>query len=281
MSLILALALTTTAVTQDNWTRPMEPFEIADDLYYVGSADLAAYLFASDEGHILLDAPLEENVDMIVGNIRRLGFDPGDIQILIASHAHYDHVGGLARMRQITGGSVVLSRADGELTAAGGVGPAGAGRFPAVRADRIVEHLGTVQLGRWTLTAQLTPGHTPGCTSWSGSATIDGAPVTFVVVCSLSVLGGYRLVGPDATFPGQGAAYCRSVSILRGLTPDLFLAPHGSFIDLEEKAAAVRRGDRRAFVDPEAYRSYLDRAAASIERTLAEQGHAGGCATIR
>jgi metallo-beta-lactamase class B len=102
----------------------------------------------------------------------------------------------------------------------------------------------------------------------------------FVSVCSLSVLPGYRLIGPDATFPGMGEAFCRSVETLRGLSPDLFLAPHGSFIDLEEKLPALRSGNARAFVDPEGYRSWVDRAAATIESTLAEQGQAGGCATL-
>jgi metallo-beta-lactamase class B len=280
ISLSLAAALAITAAPQSDWAEPLEPFEIADDLYYVGSAGLAAYLFASDEGHILLDVPLDENVPMIIDNVRRMGFDPEDIEVLIASHAHFDHVGGLARMREITGAQVVLSAGDANLIAAGGVGPAGAGTFPAVGADRIVEHRGTVRLGRWALTAQVTPGHTPGCTSWSGRATIEGTPATFVSVCSLSVLGFYRLVGPDATFPGMGEAYCRSVATLRGLAPDIFLAPHGSFIDLEEKLSALRSGHSRAFVDPEGYRSYVDRAAAAIESTLAEQGHTGGCAAL-
>lgn len=281
MSLLLSLAaaLAITAAPQSDWAEPLEPFEIADDLYYVGSAGLAAYLFASDAGHILLDVPLEENVPMIVGNVRSLGFDPNDIEILIASHAHFDHVGGLARMRELTGARVVLSEGDAPLIAAGGVGPAGASPFPAVRADRVIEHLGTVGLGGWTLTAQVTPGHTPGCTSWSGRATIEESSLMFVSVCSLSVLPGYRLVGSE-TFPGMGEAYCRSVVTLRRLAPEIFLAPHRGFIDLEEKLVALRSGDRRAFVDPEGYRDYVDGAAASIERTLAEQGHTGGCAAL-
>ena len=283
MSILLPLtaALAITAAPQSDWTEPLEPFEIADDLYYVGSAGLAAYLFASDEGHILLDVPLDENVPMIVENVRRVGLDPDDIEVLIASHAHFDHVGGLARMREITGAQVVLSEGDAALIAAGGAGPAGAGAFPPVRADRVIQHQETVRSGGWTLTAHVTAGHTPGCTSWSGTATIGGAPLTFVSVCSLSVLPGYRLVGGDATFPGMGAAYCRSVALLRSLTPDIFLAPHGSFIDLEAKLAALRRGEPRAFVDAEGYRDYVERAAAAIERALTEQGHTGGCATLR
>jgi metallo-beta-lactamase class B len=282
MSLLLSLsaALAIAAAPQSDWTDPLGPFEIADDLYYVGSAGLAAYLFASEEGHILLDVPLDENVSMIADNVRSLGFDLDDIEILIASHAHFDHVGGLARMRELTGAQVVLSAGDAQLIAAGGVGPAGASPFPAVRADRVVEHRGTVRLGGWTLTAQVTPGHTPGCTSWSGRAAIEGDSLSFVSVCSLSVLPGYRLVGSETTFPGMGEAYCRSIDTLRGLAPEIFLAPHGGFIDLEEKLAALRGGNRRAFVDPEGYREYVDDAAAAIERTLAEQGHDGGCAAL-
>jgi metallo-beta-lactamase class B len=281
MSLSLSLAVSAAmAVQQIGWTAPIEPFEIADDLYWVGSADLGSYLFASDEGHILLDVPLEENVGMIVENIRKLGFDPNDIEILVASHSHFDHVGGLTLMRAITGARVVLSAADAEIIARGGEGPTGAGAFTPIRADRIIQHLGSEQLGGWTLTAQITPGHTPGCTSWSGTATIDGTPLTFVLVCSLSVLPFYQLVGPEPTFPGMGAAYCNSLATLRALTPDIFLAPHGGWIDVEGKAQARARGDRRAFVDPEGYRTYLDEAAATIERTLTEQGHVGGCATL-
>ena len=89
-----------------------------------------------------------------------------------------------------------------------------------------------------------------------------------------------REVGPDATFPGMGESYCRSLSVLRGLNPDIFLAPHGSFIELDEKLERLRRGDLRAFVDPDGYGAYLESAAATIERTLAEQGHVGGCAAL-
>jgi metallo-beta-lactamase class B len=259
----------------------VEPFEIADDLYWVGSDDLASFLFTSSEGHILIDVPLEENVDRIVANIRRLGFDPADVEVLLASHAHFDHVGGLARMAEITGAQVVLSRADGEMIARGGAGPTQAGpTYPPVRADRTIEHLDAVTLGGWTLTALVTPGHTPGCTSWSGGATLGGERVSFVSVCSLSVLGGYRLVGENPTYPGMGADYCRSLATLTQLDPDVFIAPHAGFFDMEDKLAALRAGDARAFVDPEGYRTWVERAGATIERTLEEQGQVGGCARL-
>ena len=280
MSLLLTLTLTVVAPQQAEWTQPIEPFQVADDLYYVGSAGLGAYLLTSDDGHILLDVPLQDNVEMIVDNIRRLGFDPADVEILIASHSHFDHVGGFTLMRAITGAAVYLSAADAEIMARGGEGPTGAGAYTPIQADVIMDHLDTVQIGQWTLTAQLTPGHTPGCTSWSGSATIRGEELTFAFVCSLSVLGFYRLVGPEATFPGMAEAYCRSVATLRGLSPDIFLAPHTGWMNADEKIARLWLGDRRAFVDPDGYREWVEDAAANIEETLAEQGHVGGCASF-
>jgi len=137
-----------------------------------------------------------------------------------------------------------------------------------------------VTLGPWRLTAHVTPGHTAGCTSWSGDVVIEGRSYGFVSVCSLSVLGSYRLVGSEPTYPGQGRDYCRSVAHLRTLDPEVFLAPHGSFYGLDEKLAARRAGDALAFVEKERYARYLDNAQGSIERTLSEQGHTGGCAAF-
>lgn len=266
-------------VVPAEWTAPVEPFRIADGIWYVGTEELASYLFTSDEGHVLLDVPLEANVDRVEANIRALGFDPGDVRLIVASQAHFDHVGGIATFAERHGAQVALSAADAEMAARGGVGP-GADR-PAYRAfvaDRIVGHLEEVRVGDRVLTAHLTPGHTPGCTSWSGRATMDGAAVTWVSVCSLGVLPGYVLVGADATYPGIAADFCRSVAHLRSLPVDVFLGAHASFFGLASKRPAVASGDARALVDPDRYRRYLDGNAARIDSVLVAQGAAGGCA---
>jgi metallo-beta-lactamase class B len=266
---------------QSDWTEPMEPFQIGEGLHYVGTAGLAAYLFTSEEGHILIDVPLDENVERVAASIRALGFDPADVRIQLASHAHFDHVGGLARMGAITGAELVLSEDDARFVREGrDFGLPGLEGYPAARVDRTIRHLEAVELGPWRLTAHVTPGHTAGCTSWSGQVAIEGRSYGFVSVCSLSVLGNYRLVGPDATYEGQGRDYCASLRHLRSLSPDVFLAPHGSFYGLDEKLAARRDGDALAFVERERYARYLENAERAIERTLSEQGHRGGCAAL-
>jgi metallo-beta-lactamase class B len=278
---LAALALAAPAAAQSDWTEPMEPFQIGEGLYYVGTAGLAAYLFTSDAGHILIDVPLDENVEPVLANIRTLGFDPSDIRLQLASHAHFDHVGGIARMQEVTGAELVLSEADARFVGEGrDFGLPGLAGYPPARADRTVGHLETVTLGPWRLTAHVTPGHTAGCTSWSGEVVIEGRSYGFVSVCSLSVLGSYRIVGSDATYAGQGRDYCRSVAHLRTLDPDVFIAPHGSFYGLEEKLHQRRAGHALAFVEKERYARYLDNAERAIERALTEQGHRGGCASL-
>lgn len=278
---LAALAVAGPASAQSDWTEPMEPFQIGEGLYYVGTAGLAAYLFTSDAGHILIDVPLDENVERVLGSIRALGFDPADVRIQLASHAHFDHVGGIARMQEVTGAELVLSEADARFVAEGrDFGLPGLAGYPPARADRTVGHLEAVTLGPWRLTAHITPGHTAGCTSWSGEVVIEDRPYRFVSVCSLSVLGSYQLVGSDATYAGQGRDYCGSVALLRTLDPEVFLGPHGSFYGLDEKLAARRAGNALAFVETERYVRYLDTAQGAIERTLSEQGHTGGCAAL-
>jgi metallo-beta-lactamase class B len=233
-------------------------------------------------GHILIDVPLDENVERVAANIRSRVFDPAEIRIQLASHAHYDHVGGIARMQAITGAELVLSEADARSVGEGrDFGLPGLAGYPPARADRTIGHLETVSLGPWQLTAHLTPGHTPGCTSWGGDLVVEGRSYRLVSVCSLSVLGSYRIVGPDATYRGQSLDFCTIIAHLRTLDPEAFIAPHGSFFGLHEKLEARQAGDALAFVEGERYARYLDNAQRSIERALAEQGHTGGCAALR
>lgn len=261
----------------DDWAEASDPVVIAPGLYYVGSAGLGAFLLTSDEGHILIDAPLEENVEMVLNNIRRVGFDPRDVRIHLASHAHYDHVGGFEGLLEVTGGEVWLSEGDAPFVRSGTDFGFESDGYPAVTPARTFRHMETVTLGDIELTAHVTPGHTPGCTSWAGTVTIEEEQQSFVIACSVSVLSMYRLVGPEPTYPGHGADYCRGVRRLKALNPQIFLAGHGTFFDLETKATEARGGDPRAFVDPERYLSWIERGERAVEDALAEQGHVGGC----
>ncbi len=232
------------------WNGPMTPFRIAPNLYYVGAADVTAYLFTSPRGHILLDGGLPETGPRILANIRTLGFNPRDVKILINSHAHFDHAGGLAEIKQATGAKMFTSAADARQLAAGGVDDYGlfdSGKFPAVITDSILGDGSIVALGDWKLRAVITPGHTRGCTTWTTSVPVNGRSVGAVFMCGASV-PGYKLVG-NKGYPTIIDDYERTFARLRTLDCTIFLAAHGSFFDLKGKAP-LAKGDPSLFVDP-------------------------------
>jgi metallo-beta-lactamase class B len=144
----------------------VEPFRIIGNIYWVGG-EYGSYLITTPEGHILHDTGTDEMHEVIVANVKKLGFDVEDIRIMISSHAHFDHVQGHAAMKRVTGAQVVALGGDAAALEAGVDNSAGG--FPglvAVEVDRVIEDGDTVTLGGMTLRALWTPGHTQGATMW-------------------------------------------------------------------------------------------------------------------
>jgi metallo-beta-lactamase class B len=266
-SLAPSSAITQADPTSRSWNEPVEPFRIAGNLYYVGASDIAAYLIATPKGHILLDGGFVETAPLIRDSVKKLGFRIQDVKILLNTHAHYDHAGGLADLKALTGAKLHASEADAPALARGGKDDPLFGDqflFPPVRPDRLIKDGDTVTLGGSTLTAHLTPGHTAGCTTWTMK--VDDLDAVFV--CSTSVLPTSKL-GAQPTYPGIAEDYARTFQTLRGLPCDLFLAAHGSFYNLKEKAERLKtQKDGNPFVDPAGYRSYLDRSEKAFRERL-------------
>ena len=258
-ALSVLLLLATSALAQSDpvsrsWNQPVEPFRIAGNLYYVGASDITSYLITTPKGHIVLDGGFVETAPMIAANIRKLGFRVEDVRILLSSHAHYDHAGGLAELKRLTGAKFYASRGDLPQLARGGQDDPQFGDrflFPPIEADRIVEDGSTVALGGTTLVARITPGHTPGCTTWTMRVRDRGRMRNVVFVGSPSVPSDYRLFG-NPRYPNAIDDYRRQFAILESLDCDIFLASHGNFFDLEEKIAR-----RRSFVDRDGYLRFV------------------------
>src|SRR3954466_3773937 len=100
------LALAWAAAGQADWYEPFPAHKVVGNVYYVGSKDLASYLIATPEGHILINSGFERTVPLIRKAVESLGFPMRDVKILLASHAHSDHVAGHALMRELTGAKV-------------------------------------------------------------------------------------------------------------------------------------------------------------------------------
>jgi metallo-beta-lactamase class B len=247
--------------TASEWNTPFEPFHLAGPIHYVGTADLAAFLIVTPQGHILVDGALPEGAPLIQQSIRALGFKVEDVKVLLTTQAHYDHVGSLAAMQQASGGQVMAMEGDAELIAAGGRGDYLFGDrypFPAVKVDRVLKHGDTVSLGGITLRALHTPGHTKGSTTWQTAIVDDGRPLTVIFPASTSVNPGTVLPSMP-TYPNVGADYERTFRMQFELRPDIWLGGHGSFFGLKDKRARQKAGEVNPFVDPAGWKASLER----------------------
>jgi Zn-dependent hydrolases, including glyoxylases len=255
--------------------QPVKPFAIADGFWWVGASDVAAYLLQTNKGLILIDGGYETTAPQILDNIRRLGFDPkSQVKIILNTHAHLDHAGGLAALKAATGAKVLASGEDGKLMARGGKGDFFLGdraAYPPVKPDGTVRDGQKVKLGERTLTAHITPGHTRGCTTWTFPVTVDGQPRQAMILCSNTILPGYRLTGEES-YPGIAADYEKSYRAWRAMPCDIFLGSHGRFFGMAEKA---KSGKPDAFVDPEGCRAYFEKGYAAFQAELARQKTAG------
>lgn len=260
------------AVGNPEWVAPVAPFRIIGPIYYVGSAELASFLIRTDDGFILLDGGLPDNAPMIADSIATLGFDLRDVKILLNSHAHFDHSGGLAALKAASGATLIASEGDRSALEGGfylGSEDNASFSAPPVKVDRTIADGESVTLGGVTMTARLTPGHSRGCTSWTMRVREGAQEYGALFFCSATVAAN-RLVGPPQ-YEGIVEDYRRTFAITKDWRPDVFLAAHASFFDMEAKRQKLLAGDPLAFVDRETFPKLRERMAADFERQLAQQ----------
>jgi metallo-beta-lactamase class B len=252
-----------------------EPFpahRIVDNVYYVGSRELASFLITTPEGHILINSGFEKTVPMIQAAVESLGFKMRDIKILLASHAHSDHVAGHALAKELTGAKVYVMRGDDEVIATGGKGQyLYEDRWKPCAVDRVLEDGDEVKLGGMILTARRTPGHTRGCTTWTWPFTTGNRTAHAVVIGSPNVNQGYQLVNnPD--YPEIAADFARTFEILKSLPCDVFLGAHGSYYGMIEKDRLARAGAVvNPFFDAPGYRRFVEQKEKAFLETMAGQ----------
>jgi metallo-beta-lactamase class B len=255
------LARATSLLEQPNWTEPFPPHKIADNLYYVGTKGLASFLITTPQGNILINSSLESSVPMIQASVEKLGFKFRDVKILLISHSHWDHDAGSAAVKKLTGAQYMVMDADVAEVESGGKddfnyrGAAGT-LYPAAKVDRILHDGDQVKLGGAILVAHKTPGHTKGCTTWTMRVMDAGKTLDVVIVGSLSVNPGYKLVD-NPTYPAIAQDYQTSFRVLKSLPCDIFLGAHGDYYGMQAKYARLQTGGTNPFIDPEGYKQFL------------------------
>ncbi|MGE5246043.1 MAG: subclass B3 metallo-beta-lactamase [Betaproteobacteria bacterium] len=276
LSTILALMLALSAVAPDRAdNQPVEPYRIADNLYYVGASDISSYLIVTPAGDILIDAGYTDTVPIIQRNAAKLGFRLEDVRILLNTQAHIDHAAGFARMKALTGAKLEVMGEDATLIEHGGHGDFRWGdteTFPPAKVDRRLEDGDQVRLGGVVLTAHLTPGHTKGCTTWTFTARDRGKDLRVVVVGGTTINPGVRVSGMP-TYPTIGRDYAHTFGLLAALPCDIFLGAHRVYYDGASKAEKLRANPKgpNPFVDPDGYRQAVAHWRAAFEKQLAEE----------
>ena len=236
-------AFAATCKDWDDWDKPAPPVRIHANTYLVGTCGISAILITGSAGHILIDGGTENGADLVAANIRRLGFRLSDVKILLHSHEHFDHVGGLARLQRLTGARLYASTAAAKVfaTGAAGAGDPQAGMHPPfapARVDRVIAGRGTVRLGNLVLTAVATPGHTPGALTWHWVSCDGGVCRSIVYADSLTPVSrdDYRFTD----HPDHLAAYRASIARVATLECDILLTPHPSASQMVARLGRAR-----------------------------------------
>lgn len=251
---------------QAAWTKDYPPFRIVGDLYYVGTDDLASYLLTTKDGHILINTGLEESVAQLKKNVETLGFKFSDIKILLATHAHYDHVAGMAAIKKATGATLMIQQADVQLMKDGGSSDSVLGKdgatFAPVTPDRILKDQEIVKLGGASVKLLHHPGHTPGASSFSLTVKDQKRSYKVLIANIPTILDETKLSGMPG-YPQVGKDYGYTLSVMKKEQFDIWLASHASQFNLQKKHKPGDSYRPEAFYGREDY----DKTLAGIEKT--------------
>ena len=287
LSLTLLLAQASTTLTPDQpikcgdcdaWNRPSSPFRLFGNTYYVGTDGLSALLVTSPGGHILLDGALPQSAALIEANIRALGFALGDVKLIVNSHAHYDHAGGLNALQRASGADVATSVAGARALRQGAATPddpqaAFGDKFPAVARVRDVKDGETLTVGPLELTAHYTTGHTPGSTTWTWQSCEGSRCLNMVYADSLTAVSapGFRFTG-DATHPSRVDRFRASIDLVEKLPCDIVVSTHPGFTRIQQKLAARQKQPQPdPFYEPDGCRTYAAEARKRLDQRIADE----------
>ena len=261
------------------WNRPQKPFRIFGNTYYVGPHGLSSVLITSDAGHILVDGALPESVSVITANIRELGFRIEDVKIIVNSHVHSDHAGGIAELQRLSGARVLASKWSAAVMRRGGVGrddPQYGSITGIAPIKKKVEELHdgeTFTIGATSITAHLTPGHTPGGTSWTWKSCEGDVCHEIVYADSLTPISteGFRFTDSRA-HPHALDDFENSYKFLETTPCDILITAHPGVSRLWERLEARQRGTTPdPMVDREACRELATKSRAQLRQRIDEE----------
>lgn len=282
VTLVAAMCVTVAAHAQTmpssigvDWNKPHEPFRIFGNTYYVGTASLSAVLITSDQGHVLLDGAVPDSPPLIAANIKALGFRIEDVKLIVNSHVHFDHAGGLAGLQRMSGAVVKASPSSAPVLRTGKISADdpqadGAAPMKPVANVQVINDGEVAKVGPIAITAQFTPGHTPGGTTWTWQSCEGERCLNIVYADSLNPISGPAF--KYTAGQGQAAATFRaSIAKVEKLPCDIIVAVHPEFAGLWDSLKRRDAGNKEALIDATACRRYAATAKAALDKRLASE----------
>jgi metallo-beta-lactamase class B len=265
----LAVAASIDCELCDDWNHDQAPFQIFGNTYYVGVRGLSSVLITSPDGHILIDGALPQSAPLIARHVEQLGFKMSDVKVILNSHVHYDHAGGIAELQKRSGARVIASDIATKVLRTGKVDRSDPqfGVLKSYPGAKNVEALGTresVEVGQLKLRVIHTPGHTPGGTSWTWTSCELQRCLNVVYGDSLNAISddSFKYSG-DKRYPNAGSDMAASIAAINATPCDILIAAHPDFTGLLTLIDEQGNGDRAQLIDSSACKRY---AAAAKER---------------
>jgi metallo-beta-lactamase class B len=260
------------------WTAPQKPFKVYGNTYYVGSQAIGSVLITSPKGHILIDGTVQEGAPRVAANIRALGFRVEDVRLILNTHVHFDHAGGIAALQKLSGADVAASPWSARVLMQGHYEPDDPlfddrlrGPTP-VKHVRIIRDGETLSVGTLSVSAHFTPGHTPGGTSWAWKSCEDTRCLDIVYADSLSAVSAdsFRF-SHNTVYPNVLNDFAKSFDIISALPCDILLTDHTEFSDVMGRLHRRNAGHPDAFIDPSACRQYVEAARIRLTQRLSQE----------
>ena len=259
------------------WNKAREPFRVFGNTYYVGTDGLSVLLVTGDAGHVLLDGGLTQSAPLADANIRKLGFKTEDVKLILVSHGHFDHAGGVHALQRHTGATVAASEPTAQALNRGentpddpqfGFGKAFNG-FPPVKTVKVIRDQEVLKIGTLSIKAHLIPGHTPGSTAYTWQSCDAGKCLNIVYADSLTSPSA-----PGFKYGKRLELFRRSIEKVAALPCDIVLSPHPAFTQVDQKLkkrAELKGGGPDPFIDSNGCRAYAAAGMKLLEARIAEE----------